>query len=48
MLADTRYREFFEFYGNFERHFGIFPGCGTDMPYRENVTDEPSSGSGCC
>jgi len=50
MLADTRYRAFFEFHGNFDEHFGIFPGCGTELPYEENPDDEPNSaaGSTCC
>jgi SAM-dependent methyltransferase len=48
MLAETRYREFFEFYGNFAKHFGIFPGCGTEIPYRDSAADEPQAGSGCC
>lgn len=52
MLENTRYRQFFEFYGNFERHFGIFPGCGADIPYREQGEEltEKKSGSdtGCC
>jgi ubiquinone/menaquinone biosynthesis C-methylase UbiE len=52
MLANTRYREFFEFYGNFERHYGIFPDCGTDIPYNENTVDgsltDPNTNSGCC
>ncbi|MEX2131563.1 MAG: methyltransferase domain-containing protein [Pseudohongiellaceae bacterium] len=50
MLADTRYRELFEFYGDFSTHYGIFPGCGTEIPYLENPRDETgaTSGAGCC
>ena len=33
MLADTRFAEHFEFLGDFERHFGVFPGCGTAVPF---------------
>jgi len=52
MLADTRFAEHFEFFGDWENHFGIFEGCGTSMPYSDNVVGiaEPtvdSSGS-CC
>ncbi len=46
MLANTRYRSFFEFYGNFENHYGIFEGCGTAMPYDENV--EAGGDPACC
>ena len=50
MLADTRYRPFFEFYGSFDEHFGIFPGCGTDLPYQESAVEDsaPTTGSSCC
>ena len=52
MLANTRYREYFEFYGDFERHFGIFAGCGTETPYSEKTgaatqTLQPENTS-CC
>ncbi|GJM13499.1 MAG: methyltransferase [Pseudohongiella sp.] len=46
MLANTRYRSFFEFYGNFENHYGIFEGCGTVMPYAED--SESSDEQACC
>ena len=48
MLADTRYRQYFEFFGNFDRHYGIFPGCGTDIPYQESPGQESSAASACC
>ena len=49
MLANTRYRDYFEFIGNFDTHHGIFPGCGTEMPYKEQPEDEaPAAGSSCC
>jgi arsenite methyltransferase len=46
MLHDTRLAEHFEFFGNFERHYGIFEGCGTSIPF----TDAPHSllGGACC
>ena len=46
MLHDTRFAPFFEFYGDFSRHYGIFAGCGSDMPF-DLETGEPAS-SGCC
>lgn len=47
MLHDTRFAEHFEFYGNFDRHYGIFPGCGMGIPFDDHVTGAPAS-SGCC
>lgn len=46
MLHDTRFIKHFEFYGNFDQHFGIFPGCGMGIPF-----DDASAGEqigGCC
>lgn len=45
MLYDTRYREHFDFYGSWDTHYGIFEGCGTNMPFN---SDEDSSGASCC
>ncbi len=33
MLHGTRFAPHFEFIGNFERHYGIFEGCGGGLPY---------------
>jgi len=46
MLADTRFKEHFTFIGNFDTHYGIFPGCGTAMPF--TAEDDPSGTSGAC
>ena len=46
MLADTRFNEHFEFIGDFSTHYGIFPGCGTTMPFATAATGT-ASGS-CC
>jgi SAM-dependent methyltransferase len=45
MLQDTRFAPHFEFIGNFDRHYGIFTGCGTSIPY-----DTVSNGNvaACC
>ncbi|MGC2048315.1 MAG: methyltransferase domain-containing protein, partial [Gallionella sp.] len=45
MLHDTRFRQHFQFIGNFNQHYGIFPGCGSDIPF---VQDKSSATSGCC
>ncbi|MEZ4461513.1 MAG: methyltransferase domain-containing protein [bacterium] len=46
MLHDTRFKSHFEFIGNFDRHFGIFEGCGTSLPY-DTATSTGAVG-GCC
>lgn len=46
MLEQTRFKEYFTFIGNFDQHFGIFPGCGTDIPYQKN--SGASAGAACC
>lgn len=45
MLNQTRFQQHFEFIGDFSRHYGIFPGCGSDIPF---VQDKGNSTSGCC
>lgn len=45
MLSDTRFHQHFEFIGDFSNHFGIFPGCGNDIPF---VKERGNSTSGCC
>ncbi len=43
MLKETRFYKHFDFYGSFDKHLGIFEGCGGSMPFTEN--SKPSS---CC
>ena len=45
MIHDTRYREFFDFHGSWETHYGIFEGCGGAMPFS---TEEGSDAASCC
>lgn len=47
MLHDTRFSRHFEFSGNWDRHFGIFDGCGTTIPY-SSADSNDDVGSGCC
>jgi ubiquinone/menaquinone biosynthesis C-methylase UbiE len=44
MLNDTRFKSHFDFYGNWETHYGIFEGCGGSMPFN---TEDGSVGD-CC
>jgi SAM-dependent methyltransferase len=46
MLADTRFAPHFDFIGDFSTHYGIFPGCGTSIPFA--TATAPASGSSCC
>ena len=45
MLHDSRFRTHFEFHGQKRRHQGIFPGCGTTLPFDQNGS---SSTGSCC
>jgi SAM-dependent methyltransferase len=45
MLHDTRFIDHFDFFGNFDQHFGIFPGCGMGIPF-DDVSGEQKGG--CC
>ncbi len=46
MLHDTRFAAHFDFIGNFDRHYGIFEGCGTALPYDTSVNG--ASAAPCC
>ncbi|MGZ8417228.1 MAG: methyltransferase domain-containing protein [Methyloceanibacter sp.] len=49
MLADTRFAPHFEFIGDFATHYGIFPGCGTSIPFATSASAPAAkSASGCC
>ena len=45
ILADTRFAEHFEFYGDFSTHYGVFAGCGTISPFSSTAI---SSIASCC
>lgn len=46
MLHETRFRPHFDFLGSFDRHHGIFAGCGTALPFASQPKAE--SVGGCC
>lgn len=51
MLHDTRFKKHFDFIGSFDRHYGIFDGCGTSLPYESAKSasgNERATSSGCC
>jgi arsenite methyltransferase len=45
MLHDTRFHRHFEFIGDFSRHYGLFPGCGGQLPFD---SASGSAGIACC
>ena len=47
MLADSRFAEHFEFFGDFSTHYGIYPDCGTLFPLA-GAAPEVANGGGCC
>ncbi len=47
MLQETRFKQHFDFYGNMDKHFGIFSDCGTVLPFDKDKYDN-NSGGGCC
>lgn len=46
MLKKTRFAEHFHFIGDFSLHYGIFQGCGTDIPFVGHASS--GTGSNCC
>lgn len=54
MLHESRFRKHFEFIGNWDCHYGVFQGCGVQLPYTgndgavNNAAAGGSEGGGCC
>ena len=48
MLAKTRYAKHFDFIGDMTTHFGIFEGCGTNVPFGSKDNKNEKSMSSCC
>jgi len=49
MLFQTRFRPHFRFFGAFDKHFGIFSGCGKDVPFKSaSSSGGGGGGSSCC
>jgi len=46
MLEATRYKDHFQFYGNWDTHYGIYEGCGGSMPFGAN--DNGDQSEACC
>ena len=48
MLNETRFQEHFQFLGNFDTHYGIFPDCGKGNPFSDSENKKNTSSGGCC
>ncbi|MDP2065675.1 MAG: methyltransferase domain-containing protein [Burkholderiaceae bacterium] len=46
MLQSTRLAPHFDSIGNFNTHYGIFKGCGADLPFDSNLGE--GSAAACC
>ena len=47
MLKESRFADAFRFVGSWDTHYGIFEGCGTQIPFGEGATSRTGSTS-CC
>lgn len=47
MLKQSRLAPHFEFIGDFSTHYGVFPGCGTNIPFAVDKGSLPPA-STCC
>lgn len=45
ILKESRFAPYFEFIGDFETHYGIFPGCGTVLPFQASTSGPAAT---CC
>lgn len=45
MLRDTRFAAHFDFIGDFNRHYGLFAGCGSEIPFDQS---SEIAGGACC
>jgi len=49
MLQQTRFAPHFSFIGDFDRHYGLFEGCGSAIPFDRTLTmSETSAAASCC
>jgi len=47
MLHDTRFKEHFEFFGDWSTHYGLFAGCGGGLPFDQAAAASSGGGCGC-
>ena len=47
MLNESRFKDAFEFIGNWDTHYGLFGGCGGELPFEDDRFEGRSDGA-CC
>jgi len=40
MLQETRFKNYFDFYGTWDTHYGIFEGCGGNIPFTSDTDNQ--------
>ncbi|TXG97137.1 MAG: methyltransferase domain-containing protein [Nevskiaceae bacterium] len=48
MLRESRLASHFGFFGDTGRHYGIYKGCGTDLPFSREAQGIAPAGGCCC
>ncbi|MFA0812137.1 methyltransferase domain-containing protein [Microbulbifer epialgicus] len=48
MLSETRMGPHFDFIGDFSQHFGLFPGCGREIPFLDGQRQSDGASKQCC
>jgi arsenite methyltransferase len=48
IIAQSRFAEYFEYYGNTTTHYGIFEGCGTASPFQDSGNNTEAPAASCC
>ncbi len=48
MLHESRFQVYFDFYGNTKTHFGLFQGCGENIPFDTTLIAETGDNNSCC
>jgi len=48
MVHSTRFNKHFEYYGDMSTHFGIFSGCGKNIPFESAKAQGSREGGSCC
>lgn len=47
ILKQSRFAQHFRFIGDFSTHYGVFPGCGTNIPFSDGSL-ATGTGGACC
>jgi hypothetical protein len=42
MLHDTRLKDYFDFFGTYDRHYGLFEGCRSSFPFGKSKESPPA------